>query len=110
VRPLLREFGLRLQKDTWSAMPAFEIGGKRLVQAMLFGHLGEVMWRLALDHGVKMERLAAIVEDTWSDLESTAPSASARESIAKLRTWSNAVKATLRTRLHRSTTMEFVKE
>ena len=110
IRPLLREHGLRLQKDTWRSMPAFETGGKRLVQAMLFGHLGEVMWRLEQDHGAGPKRLAGIVEETWSELESGAASASARKAVAQLRGWSDAVKATLRTRLHRSTTMEFVQE
>ena len=110
IRPLLSELRVETAKDTWRAMPAFEIGAKRMVQAMLFGHLGEVMWRLGEDHGIARERLAAIVEETWSELESRAPGGDARKSIARLRGWSDAVKATLRTRLHRSTTMEFVQE
>jgi siderophore synthetase component len=91
-------------------MPKFKIGGKRLVQAMLFGHLGEVMWCLTRSAGVVSDKLAAIVEDTWSDLVARAPSAAARTSVNELRGWSDAVKATLRTRLTRSTTMEFVRE
>ena len=110
VRPALRDLGLELPKDTWRHMPSFEIGGKRLVQAMLFGHVGEVMWRLTQDTDVKMRKLAAIVEDIWSELADRAPSASARRSVRELRGWSNAVKATLRTRLTRSTTLEFVRE
>lgn len=110
VRPALRALGLELAEDTWRHMPAFEIGGKRLVQAMLFGHLGEVMWCLTQSAGIESEKLVSIVEDTWSDLTAGAPSASARKSVKKLRSWSNAVKATLHTRLHRSTTMQFVRE
>jgi siderophore synthetase component len=110
VRPALRELGLELRKETWSHMPDFEIGGKRLVQAMLFGHLGEVMWSLAQTRGTRPEKLAAIVENTWCDLTACAPSGSARKSVNALRGWSNSVKATLHTRLHRSTTMEFVRE
>jgi len=89
-------------------MPAFEIGSKRLVQAMLFGHLGEVMWCLTRSTGIRPEKLVSIVEDTWSDLAACAPSTPARRSVQKLRGWSEAVKATLRTRLTRLTTMEFV--
>jgi siderophore synthetase component len=110
IRPLLRELGAELAPDTWRHMPPFEIGGKRMVQAMLFGHLGEVMGCLAQDYGVKPERLVAIVEDAWSDLAARAPSSSARKSVQTLRGWSNAVKATLRTRLHRAATVAFVRE
>ena len=110
IRPVLRDVGLDLAPDTWRAMPAFEIGSKRLVQAMLFGHLGEVMWCLTQSASIKSSKLVSIVEDTWSDLTACAPSASARRSVQKLRGWSDAVKATLRTRLTRSTIMEFVKE
>jgi siderophore synthetase component len=110
VRPALRQFGLELASGTWRHMPAFEIGGRRLVQAMLFGHLGEVMSWLGQRTDARSERLVEIVEDTWSDLAACAPSASARKSLKKLRGWSDAVKATLHTRLHRSTTMTFVRE
>jgi hypothetical protein len=108
VQPVLRDLGLDLAQNTWQAMPAFELGGKRLVQAMLFGHLGEVIWCLAQSTGVKVDKLVSIVEDTWSDLAACAPSISARRSVRKLRSWSDAVKATLRTRLTRSAAMEFV--
>ncbi len=110
IRPVLRDLGLDLAQDTWRAMPAFEIGGRRLVQAMLFGHLGEVMWSLTQISGIKSDMLVAIVEDTWSDLVAGAPSTSARRAVQKLRGWSDAVKATLRTRLSRSTVMEFVSQ
>lgn len=110
IRPVLRDIDLDLAQDTWRAMPEFEIGGKRLVQAMLFGHLGEVIWRLTQCASVKSSTLVSIVEDTWSDLAACAPSASARRSVRKLRGWSDAVKTTLHTRLTRSTNMEFAKE
>lgn len=110
IRPILRDLGLDLAQDTWRAMPAFEVGSKRLVQAMLFGHLGEVMWRLTQSTGINLDKLVSIVEDTWSNLITCAPSTCARRSVQELRGWSDAVKATLRTRLTRSTTMEFVRE
>jgi siderophore synthetase component len=110
VRPALRDVGLELPEGTWRHMPGFEIGGKRLVQAMLFGHLGEVMWWLTQSGGIGSEKLASIVEDTWSDLVARAPSAAARKSVKELRGWSDAVKATLHTRLTRSTTMKFIRE
>ena len=110
VRPVLRELGVELAKDTWRHMPSFENGGRRMVQAMLFGHLGEVMWCLTQTHGAKPEKLMPIVEDVWSDLAAGAPSAAARKSVLRLRGWSDAVKATLHTRLHRATTLQFVRE
>lgn len=109
IRPLLRELGAEPAKGTWQHMPDFETGAKRLVQAMLFGHLGEVISRLARDHGSRPLKLAAIVEDTWSDLAAYAPSSSARRSVEKLRGWSDAVKATLRTRLKRANAVQFVR-
>jgi siderophore synthetase component len=110
IRPVLRDLGLDMAQDTWRAMPAFEIGGKRLVHAMLFGHLGEVMWCLMQTTGIQSDKLVSIIEDMWSDLTAAAPSTAARRSVQKLRGWSDAVKATLRTRLARSTAMEFVKK
>jgi siderophore synthetase component len=108
IRPVLRDLGLDLAQDTWRAMPAFEIGCKRLVDAMLFGHLGEVMWCLAQTTGIKSDKLVSIVEDTWSDLAAGAPSTSARRSVQKIRGWSDAIKAMLRNRLTRSTGMKFI--
>jgi siderophore synthetase component len=110
VRPALRRLGLEVAKDTWEHMPAFEIGGRRLVQAMLFGHVGEVISCLTESRKVTGEKLVGIVEDVWSDLIASAPSTPARKAVKELRGWSNAVKATLHTRLHRSTSMEFVRE
>jgi hypothetical protein len=68
------------------------------------------MWYLTQMTGIKSDKLVSIVEDTWSDLTAGAPSTSARRSVQKLRGWSDAVKATLRTRLARSTAMEFVRK
>lgn len=110
LRPLARELGAPLARDTWRHMPDYEIGEQRLVQAMLYGHLGEVISRLAEDHGAAQDRLAAIVEDTWSELEAAAPSRPARAAVRRLRGWSYASKATLRSRLRRSATVEFVRE
>jgi siderophore synthetase component len=109
IRPILRDLDLDMAQETWKAMPAFEIGGKRLVQAMLFGHLGEVISCLTEMASIEPNKLVSIVEDTWSDLRASAPSSSARRLVQKLRSWSDAVKATLRTRLTRSITMEFVR-
>ena len=108
VRPLARALKTPLAPDTWRHMPAFEIGGQRLVQAMLYGHLGEVILRLGADHGAAEERLVGIVEQTWSALERAAPSRPARAAVQQLRGWSLASKATLRSHLLRSNTVEFV--
>jgi len=110
ARALFRELGAEPQPDTWRHMPRFEVGARRMVQAMLFGHLGEVMACLGRDHGVPLDRLAATVEDTWDELAASAPSRAARRAVSTLRGWSNAVKATLRTRLKRGHAVEFVRE
>jgi siderophore synthetase component len=109
ARPLFRELGAQPQPDTWRHMPRFDIGASRLVQAMLFGHLGEVMACLGRDHGIASDRLLGIVEDTWHELAARAPSRPARQAVLRLRGWSDAVKATLRTRLKRANAVEFVR-
>ncbi len=87
---------------TWKHMPPYEDGGRRLVQAMLYGHLGEVMWRLGEDHGADPAGLLAVVEQTWDALEPID-----RRAVRQLRGWSDAVKTTLRTRLERATALRF---
>lgn len=109
ARPLFRELGVQPQPDTWRCMPRFDIGARRLVQAMLFGHLGEVMASLGRDHAIASDRLAAIVEDTWQELAARAPSRAARKAVLRLRGWSDAIKATLRTRLKRANAVQFVR-
>ena len=89
-------------------MPSFELGSRRMVQAMLFGHLGEVMWWLTQNVGAKQEKLVEIVDHTWTELAADAPSRSARNAVKQLRSWSDDVKATLRTRLDRGGTLKFV--
>jgi len=110
IRPQLRRLGGSLAKDTWQHMPSYEDGGKRMVQAMMFGHLGEVMRCLQWDYRINAQKLAAIVEDTWSELAAAAPSAAGRRAVLRLRGWSDSIKATLRTRLHRAHTLQFVRE
>jgi len=100
VRGRLRALG-SAARDTWQHMPPYEDGGRRMVQAMLYGHLGEVMWRLSQDHGADAHRLLAIVDATWDALGKPAQ---------QLRRWSNSVKTTLRTRLERATALRFVRE
>jgi siderophore synthetase component len=99
VRGRLRALG-DPAKDTWRHMPPYRDGGQRMVQAMLYGHLGEVMWRLSEDHAADSGRLMAIVERTWDELRAFG--------VQQLRAWSNSVKTTLRTRLRRATALRFV--
>jgi siderophore synthetase component len=110
VRPLLRRLGAALAHNTWQHMPSYEDGSKRMVQAMMFGHLGEVMRFLQRDYRINAHNLAAIVEDTWSALAAAAPSAAARRTVRELHGWSDSIKATLRTRLHRAHALQFVRE
>ena len=98
VRGRLRALG-GAASDTWRHMPPYQDGGRRMVLAMTYGHLGEVMWRLAQDHGADPARLLAIVEATWDQLDA-----------GDLRRWSETVKTTLRTRLARATRLRFVRQ
>ena len=109
IRPLARALGVALAHDTWRHMPAFEIGGQRMIQAMLYGHLGEVMLRLVEDHGAAAEELRRIVEETWDELEAAAASRAGRVKVQQLRGWSDVAKATLRSHLRRSNAVEFVR-
>lgn len=108
IRPMVRAHHLRLAPTTWRHMPRFDIGGQRLVHAMLYGHLGAVMSHLVRSARADQTSLLAGVEDTWSDLIASASSPACRRSVRELRTQSNAVKGMLRTRLARSTRMAFV--
>jgi hypothetical protein len=101
VRARLRALGEPV-KDTWRHMPPYEDGGRRMVLAMLYGHLGEVMWRLSVDHRADPDRLLAVVEHTWDNLREFGGQ--------RLRRWSDSVKTTLRTRLARATVLRFVRE
>jgi siderophore synthetase component len=98
VRRRLRALG-GPARETWTHMPPYEDGGRRMVQAMLYGHLGEVMWRLSQDHGADSDQLLAIV---WRELD--------KFGVPQVRTWANAVKTTLRTRLARATALRFVRQ
>lgn len=101
VRRRMRALG-DAAPGTWKHMPSYEDGGRRLVQAMLYGHLGEVMWRLGEDHGADPVRLLAVVEEAWDALEPID-----RRAVRQLRRWSSTVKLTLRTRLERATALRF---
>jgi hypothetical protein len=101
VRSRLRALG-GAAKDTWDHMPPYEDGGRRMVLAMLYGHLGEVMWRLSQDRGADAGRLLAVIDSTWDELK---PYGAER-----LRRWAGTVKTTLRTRLARATRLRFVRQ
>lgn len=107
IRPVVRAKGLRLAPATWRHMPSFESGGQRLVHAMLYGHLGEVMSYLARTARADLARLTAGLEDTWSELIAAASSPSSRRLVHDLRAQSNTVRAMLRMRLARSMRIAF---
>lgn len=108
IRPVVRANRLRLTSTTWRHMPSFEIGGQRLAHAMLFGHLGAVMSYLAHSSSrADPTRLAACVEDTWSEMIAAASSPFSRRLVCGLRAKSDTVKAMLRMRLARSTRLAF---
>jgi hypothetical protein len=104
---VIRANCLRLAPSTWQHMPPFEIGGQRLVHAMLYGHLGAVMSYLARHARADLNGLSAGLDDVWTELIDAAPSPSSRRLVRELRAQSTTVKAMLRVRLARSAQMEF---
>lgn len=107
IQPIVRANHLRLAAMTWRHMPPFETGGQRLAHAMLFGHLGTVMSYLTSSLRADLRRLAACVEETWSEMITAAPSPSYRRLVCDLRANADTVKTMLRTRLARSTELAF---
>jgi siderophore synthetase component len=107
IRPLVQVHRLRLASATWRHMPRFEVGGQRLVHAMLYGHLGAVMSYLVRSVRADLGTLLAAVAEVWSELIAEASSAACRRSVRELRAQSHAVKGMLRTRLERSTRIAF---
>jgi siderophore synthetase component len=107
VRPALRKHGLAVAAGTWRHMPSIETGGRRLTQAMLYGHLGPVMSYLVCRARVDLAKLAGAVDDTWDELIADASSPSVRRAMCELRATSNTVKAALHTRLARSARFAF---
>jgi siderophore synthetase component len=108
IEPMVRAYRLRLAPTTWRHMPRFEIGGQRLVHAMLYGHLGAVMSHLVRSARADLRGLLAGVEDAWSELIAAASSPARRRSVRELWAQSNAVKGMLRTRLARSARIGFM--
>jgi len=107
IRPVVRENRLRLAPVTWQHMPSFAIGGQRLVHAMLYGHLGEVMSYLVRSARADLAKLGAVVEDTWGELIAAAASTASRWLVDELRAQSNVVKPMLQIRLARSMQIVF---
>jgi siderophore synthetase component len=108
IRPMVRANRLRLAPGTWQHMPAFDVGGRRLAHAMIYGHLGEVMSYLVRSTRVDRAGLAAILEETWSEMLASASSPFSRRLVRDLRAQSNTVMAMLRMRLMGSTQLTFV--
>lgn len=85
TRSVARANHLLLARSTWQHMPPFEVGGQRLVHAMLYGHLGAVMSYLVRHAGADLNELSARLEDVWTELIDDAPSPSARRLVRELR-------------------------
>lgn len=103
---LLREAGLELTISHWDEMPSTEDGGRRLLNATLYGHLGQVMLRLALDRNVDPALLQSCVERVWDELLDTHQGDS-RARIEQLRDEPLPVKRLLWNRLNQSAKLNF---
>jgi hypothetical protein len=102
IRPVARANGLRFARGTWKHMPDFATGGRRLVHAILQGHLGQVMSYLAEDGHADLATFSAAVEETWDELIAQAPSAACRGRVRDLRKQADTVGAVLWRRITRA--------
>jgi siderophore synthetase component len=105
IRPLAKRLGLPLARATWDHMPSYEIGGQRLMHALLYGHLGEVMSCVAQNSGMALPRLSRLLDDIWAQIDG---SRSERASMRKLWSYGAQVKNVLAMRLTRDPHMRFV--
>ena len=101
VPRMLREARLALPGQHWDEMPSARDGGRRLLNAMLYGHLGQVTLRLVLDHQVDSALLQSCVEQTWKELL-TSQRGMVRKRIEQLREEPLPVKRLLGNRLQRT--------
>ena len=102
IRPIARMKGVRFALGTWSHMPDFATGGRRLAHAMMYGHLGQVMSCLAQVAQADLAKLSAAVEETWDELIAQAPSAVCRGRVRNLRKQADTVGAVLWRRITRA--------
>jgi len=102
IRPIARMNGVQFAPGTWSHMPDFAIGGRRLAHAMMYGHLGQVMSCLAQVAQADLATLSAAVEETWDELIAQAPSAVCRGRVRNLRKQADTVGAVLWRRITRA--------
>lgn len=107
IRPVARANGVRLARGTWTHMPDFATGGRRLAHAMMYGHLGEVMSYLAKAAQADLSRLSAAVEDTWDELIDQAPSPACRRRVRALRKQADTVGLVLWRRVTRADYIAF---
>jgi siderophore synthetase component len=102
----LRKKGLRLPAERWDAMPAFASGGQRLMHALLYAHLSQVMCYMAQHIGLDVNALMSCVEHVWGELLRS-HSGAAHGRIVELRAQSGTVKRLLTTRMERSMDLSF---
>ncbi|MGC5699420.1 hypothetical protein J4P02_04355 [Pseudomonas sp. NFXW11] len=107
VRGMCREQGLALAPDTWAHMPAFAIGQRRLVHALLRGHLYPVMHFFIRHLGLDLPQLEACLSDGWQALAEQAPGAHGKRNVQALRALVESTKHSLSMRLKQSMTMSF---
>jgi siderophore synthetase component len=102
IRPVARANGVRFALGTWKHMPDFTTGGRRLVHAMMQGHLSQVMSYLAEVGHADPATFSAAVEETWDELIAQAPSAACRRRVFDLRRRADSVGALLWRRITRA--------
>ena len=85
VQRVCRDHAIPLSEDTWTHMPAFDVGRLRLVHALFRGHLDQVRHALCRHHGARRERLEDIVDQAWQRIRAGLVDAAARGALDAMR-------------------------
>ncbi|MFB4248626.1 IucA/IucC family protein [Pseudomonas idahonensis] len=107
IRPLCQEQCIPLAPDTWAHMPAVPIGQRRLVHALLHGHLYPVMHFLIKHMALDYRELDSCLNDNWQRVSGQAHSASGRRKVQELWALVGLTKHSLSMRLKQSASMSF---
>lgn len=106
VTQLLRKHGVDLAMTPWGAMPPWEDGGRRLLHALFYAHIGQVIAFLARHRDADPDILADCVEGVWKSILSS-HSGAARDRLDSLRELGHPVKRLLALRMRRSMDMSW---
>jgi hypothetical protein len=109
VAAFLRALDLRVAPDTWDHMPSSEIGESRIMHALFFGHLGEVIDFLVTQCAAQEDALLSLLAGEWERLPLVVNQKGTKRRLDALAAHLESGKTMLVGRLKRSASMQFVK-